>query len=118
MTRRVATALLTVLGIVGPVGCASSAAAPAATPTVHAARCLPDALAVRLVNPSGGGATGEHAVELLVVNTGSTPCLVEGYPRVRLRGMADLAVRYVDGQSQYMSSQSPRPVELAPKATG
>lgn len=128
MTRRVVAALLTVLGIVCLVGCASSAAAPAsttrsasapsqqpttspvavvsapatATPIAHAARCLPGAL----------------AVELLVVNTGAAPCLVEGYPRVRLRGMADLVVRYVDGQSQYMSSQPPRPVVLAPKAAG
>jgi hypothetical protein len=85
--------------------------------------CQTLSFAVGSVSP----ATGEHALMITLTNTAKTTCRLFGYPGVELSTSSgghgglppgtlggQMAFKYVDGKSPYMSDRPPSVVNLAP----
>jgi hypothetical protein len=69
---------------------------------------------LRLTAETLSGETGEHGLIFTIANAGPVPCMLTGYPSVRVvNGTTTLPFHYRDG-GRYVSKRPPRTVVLQP----
>ena len=76
------------------------------------ATCLPSQISASN-GPQVGGASGERSLSIILTNQGTTPCILDGYPHVRLLSSAGAVLPLPQvARSQYLTIAGPRPVML------
>jgi len=85
--------------------------------TTAASRCLPGQIKAGN-GPRIGGANEEGSLSLTLTNRGPAPCVLDGYPRVRLVTSAGTVLDLAQvAHSSYVTMAGPRPVLLGVGAT-